>query len=299
MATTASAGIGFPLKRPFEQLLFETANVAVGSFRCTPDDQRFSDTGPSSTTCFVFPRTSVWIKPDGCSRFLSDPTLVTLYNHGQRYTRQAFSRRGDACYWFAVSREAGEEAAFNVTGRLARRGPFSRAFARSDTALYLAHHRVLHHLRRNARDHLFVEETVLRMLDAILRQTAANCSAPNTCGQATPAQRRFVERAKMLLTLWTTRRVPLADLAAAVGCSAFHLCHAFRLAEGSTLHAYQTQLRLRTAVERLLECPRQNLSHLAVELGFCSHSHFSAAFRRAFGSTPSRFAQQLTEGVSR
>lgn len=291
-----STGVGFPVKRPFEALLFETPNVAVGSFRCAPDDERFTDTGPSSTHCFVFPRTSVWIKPDGRSRFLSDSTIVTLYNQGQRYTRRAFSRAGDACYWFAVSPEAAEEAAFNATGTLVGRGPFSRPYVQAERALYVDHHRVLHHLRKNVQDPLFVEETVLGMLGGIVRQSSAMGRGRTGSHEATRAQRRFVERAKMLLTLWTTRRVPLVELAARAGCSAFHLCHSFRLAEGSTLHEYQTQLRLRAAVERLVECPPENLSRLALELGFCSHSHFSAAFRRAFGSAPSRFVQELSEG---
>jgi AraC-like DNA-binding protein len=281
------------VKRPFEQLLFETPNVAVGSFRCPPDDERFTDTGPSSTNCFVFPRRSVWIKPDGRSRFLSDPTIVTLYNQGQRYTRQAFSRAGDHCYWFAVATEAADEAGFHAADRSVRRGPFSRPYVQAVPALYVDHHRVLHHLREDVHDPLFVEETVLRMLDTVLRHSMSS-SMQIAARPATPAQRRFVERSKMLLTLWTTRRVPLVELASRVGCSAFHLCHSFRLAEGSTLHEYQTQLRLRAAVERLVECPPENLSRLALELGFCSHSHFSAAFRRTFGSTPSRFVEGLT-----
>jgi AraC family transcriptional regulator len=33
------------------------------------------------------------------------------------------------------------------------------------------------------------------------------------------------------------------------------------------------------------------LSALAVDLGFSSHSHFSAAFRRAYGRSPTTFKQ--------
>jgi AraC-like DNA-binding protein len=285
----ASVDCGFPVKRPFEDLLFETANVAVGSFRCAPDDERFTDTGPSSTHCFVFPRTSVWITPDGGSRFLSDPTIVTLYNRGQQYTRQPFSRAGDYCYWFAVTPEAAEEAAFVVARRTSRRGPFSRSYIRADQTLFVGHHRVLLHLRERERDPLFVEETVIRLLIGALAQSDGH-SHRVSGREATPQQRRLVEQAKMVLTLETTRRVALAGLASRVGCSAFHLCRSFRLVEGMTLHEYQTQLRLRRAVERLVECPTENLSQLAIEMGFCSHSHFSAAFRRAFGTTPSAIA---------
>jgi AraC family transcriptional regulator len=48
-----------------------------------------------------------------------------------------------------------------------------------------------------------------------------------------------------------------------------------------------TQLRLARA---LAELPHtDDLTTLALDVGFSSHSHFSAAFRRAFGMTPSQF----------
>jgi AraC family transcriptional regulator len=57
--------------------------------------------------------------------------------------------------------------------------------------------------------------------------------------------------------------------------------------EGAALHEYITQLRLARA---LAEIPHtDDLTTLALDVGFSSHSHFSAAFRRAFGMTPSQF----------
>ncbi len=59
--------------------------------------------------------------------------------------------------------------------------------------------------------------------------------------------------------------------------------------EGVSLHRYLMQLRLARA---LVELPHaEDLAALALALGFSSHSHFSAAFRRAFGCTPSQFRQ--------
>jgi AraC-like DNA-binding protein len=47
-------------------------------------------------------------------------------------------------------------------------------------------------------------------------------------------------------------------------------------------------MRLRLSLERLRD-PRANLSAIAYDLGYSSHSHFTMAFRRAFGTTPSEF----------
>jgi AraC family transcriptional regulator len=81
-------------------------------------------------------------------------------------------------------------------------------------------------------------------------------------------------------------RLTLARIAAAVGYSMFHLCRSFRQATGLTLHDYREQLRLRLALERL-EQGECDLSRLALDLGYSSHSHFTAGFRRSFGAPPS------------
>ena len=54
------------------------------------------------------------------------------------------------------------------------------------------------------------------------------------------------------------------------------------------VHRYLSRLRLRTALERL-EQGSQDLTALALDLNFSSHSHFTDAFRREFGFTPSNF----------
>ena len=82
-------------------------------------------------------------------------------------------------------------------------------------------------------------------------------------------------------------------IAGAAGASAFHVCRVFREQTGHTIHRYLTELRLRTALSRLEDCPDDILG-LAVELGFANHSHFTTVFRAAFGVTPSDFRQRAT-----
>ena len=72
----------------------------------------------------------------------------------------------------------------------------------------------------------------------------------------------------------------------------FHLCRCFRAGTGLTLHEYRTQLRLRGALEAL-ESGDCDLTRLALDTGFSSHSHFTAAFRRVFDATPSRVRSLL------
>ena len=59
-----------------------------------------------------------------------------------------------------------------------------------------------------------------------------------------------------------------------------------------SMHQYRSRLRLRTALERIHE-GASDLTRLALELGYSSHSHITEAFRRAFGLVPSA-CRQLT-----
>jgi AraC family transcriptional regulator len=57
--------------------------------------------------------------------------------------------------------------------------------------------------------------------------------------------------------------------------------------EGLPLYRYQLRLRLSRALDLLAQC--RDLTALGLDLGFSSHSHFSAAFRQAYGRSPSEF----------
>jgi AraC-like DNA-binding protein len=137
-------------------------------------------------------------------------------------------------------------------------------------------------------DPLLVEEAALCLLVWVVARMYAGRGGASR-RELTPSldQHDKVQRAKAFVAARATERLKLQQVADAVGCSLFHLCRVFRRVTGWTLHGYQTHLRLRLALERLRD--GASLSDLAVRLGFASHSHFSAAFRRTFGLPPSRF----------
>jgi AraC-like DNA-binding protein len=81
-------------------------------------------------------------------------------------------------------------------------------------------------------------------------------------------------------------RITLGDVARAVHSSPYHLARVFQQQNGVPIHRYLTRLRLRASLERLQD-GAGDLTALALGLGFSSHSHFSDAFRREFGCTPS------------
>jgi AraC family transcriptional regulator len=103
--------------------------------------------------------------------------------------------------------------------------------------------------------------------------------------------KELVARAKDFLSRNTSVRVRLADVARALGVSPAILAPAFRNVEKISFYQYALGLRLRRAAA-LLGTSR-DLATLAVDLGFASHSHFSTAFLRWAGSTPSAFRARV------
>ena len=105
-----------------------------------------------------------------------------------------------------------------------------------------------------------------------------------------PRRRRrpppVVEDAKALLSARYTEHLTLEELGREVNVSPFHLARSFRRHTGYTLHEYRVHLRLRAALERLA-AGDEDLAVIARAVGFSSHSHLTATFRRAFGVPPS------------
>jgi AraC-like DNA-binding protein len=100
-----------------------------------------------------------------------------------------------------------------------------------------------------------------------------------------------------VLTGDLARRWTLGEIAAQVGGSPVYLTQAFRQVEGVPLYRYQLRLRLAKALDLMGEV--EDLSALSQELGFSSHSHFSAAFKQAYGRSPTEFRQSVIQRQDR
>jgi len=162
--------------------------------------------------------------------------------------------------------------------------PFRAGWGPADTESFLLQSLVLRKAAAPAADELEVEELSLRLL--------ARIAAP-VAGDGPPAEhavlqeRDMAEALRGFLSAHPAARHRLDDLAGRFGSDPFQLCRGFRAVTGTTIHRFLTDVRLRRAIGRLAEGCR-DLSELAFDLGFSSHSHFTATFRRRLGITPDR-----------
>jgi AraC-like DNA-binding protein len=140
-------------------------------------------------------------------------------------------------------------------------------------------------------DPLWADVTALQLIAdaleaAFVRHGLASPSAKRRRDGTEADHADRVEAAKTFLVSRMSERVTLDDVARAAGASPFHLARLFQQRTGAPVHRYLTCLRLRASLERLAE-GADDLTALALELGFSSHSHFTDSFRREFGRAPS------------
>jgi AraC-like DNA-binding protein len=147
--------------------------------------------------------------------------------------------------------------------------------------LKLLTHHALRVFDTNA-EHLFVQEW------ALISLMEAFCSRPKGRARRSGA----VERAKLLLHSSGCERLSLEEIAREVGFSPAYLTSEFTRSEGIPLYRYHLNLRMNRALVELPHC--DDITRLALDLGFNSHSHFTLTFRRHFGVTPSEYRHGKT-----
>jgi len=98
-------------------------------------------------------------------------------------------------------------------------------------------------------------------------------------------RRRAVERVKEAVAVAPAAKWNIARLAKVANLSPFHLCHVFRQMVGTSVYDYVLRERLAHTLDAVLG-GGDDLTSIALDAGFASHSHFTERFRRFFGCSP-------------
>jgi len=88
--------------------------------------------------------------------------------------------------------------------------------------------------------------------------------------------------------------IPVADLAKVASLSVSQFERRFRVAFQQTPSRFLVRYRL-TRASQLLVHTEGTLTHIAHEVGFYDHSHFSREFQKVFNMSPGRYRIQHTE----
>jgi AraC-like DNA-binding protein len=142
---------------------------------------------------------------------------------------------------------------------------------------------------RNRAPLLSVEETLTELL-ADTCQMAWDGTSKRPFRQNGRVSRRhdLAEETKVLLNRRIEARPTLSEIANILNCSKFYLSRIFAEECGISIRRYFIRLRLHAAAQRIAE-GASDLTSLALDLGFCDHSHLTKMFMREFGVQPSVF----------
>ena len=217
----------------------------------------------------------------GRDEAVAEASQVLFFNSGDSYQVSHPVRGGDACLDLVVEETLLRELAPPAVLREGPEVAFRRQRLRIDPRAQALVALLRHSLREGIAEPLEAESLALTLVRRAL--------TPHAVRAASVGRQRLVDRIKLVLASDLSRRWTLADIAGAVGGSAVYLTQVFQQVEGVPLYRYQLGLRLARALDLLGEY--EDLSALSAELGFSSHSHFSAAFQRTYGRSPSAFRE--------
>jgi AraC-like DNA-binding protein len=263
--------------------LLATPLVQVRDVVCAGTCRHRGEVERAGRTHLVFPYRGTYVRHVGADDAVADASQVLFFNAGEDYQVSHPNDGGDASLSMTLDETLLRELAPPTL--LAEGEPlrFRRTRLRIDPRAQVLVALLRHSLRECIAEPLEGESLALTLVHRAL--------APRTTHAAGSSQgrQRLVDRAKLVLARDLARRWTLAEVAAEVGVSAVYLTQSFRQVEGVPLYRYQLRLRLARALDLLRDY--DDLAALGVELGFSSHSHFTAAFQKMYGRTPSEFRQ--------
>jgi AraC-like DNA-binding protein len=261
--------------------------VAVWDVVCPGTCKHKSAEECVAATHLVFPYRGVYIHHIGKVESVAEANQVVFINEDEPYQVSHPVEGGDSSVSIEVSAATLMELAPVDYLRARGRPAFNRSRLRIDARTQALTALLRHSLKRGVMDTLEAETLTLALLRRTLDQRTSHAAAGRV------GRQKLVDRAKLVLSSDLGRRWTLAEVAAYAGVSPVYLTQMFQQVEGLPLYRYQMRLRLARALDLLGDY--FDLTGLALDLGFSSHSHFSAAFKQAYGQTPLEF--QRSAGV--
>ena len=263
--------------------LLRSPTITIRDTYCRGTCRHQSTEECTTTTQLVFPYRGVYVRHVGDDQAVAEANQVLFFNAFEGYRISHPVPGGDASLTLVISeamlRELAPAAFLRDGANLLFRPPRLRIDARTQALVAL----LRHSLRQKIAEPLEAETLSLTLVRRALGPRTTHVAG------ATLGRQRLVDRVKLVLASDLARRWTLAEIAAEVRGSPVYLTQVFQQVEGLPLYRYQLRLRLARALDLLAHY--DDLTDLSQELGFSSHSHFSAAFREAYGRSPSEFRQ--------
>jgi AraC-like DNA-binding protein len=267
------------------QLLLNTKTLAIRDVVCSGECRHKSDEECTHAAHLVFPYRGVYVRHLDRDDAVAEANQVLFFNVGEVYRVSHPVEGGDASLDLVISepvlRELAPKEQLLAAGAMAFRWQRLRIDPRAQALVAL----LRHSLSRKIAETLEAETLAVTLVRRALGVRTSHAASGSL------GRQKLVDRAKLVLSADLGRRWTLSEIAAEVGVSPVYLTQVFQQVEAMPLYRYQLRLRLARALDLLGQY--DDLTALGLDLGFSSHSHFSAAFRQAYGRTPAEFQRSI------
>ena len=266
--------------------LFESATLQIGLFEARPTSDACSDVERQDLNAIALPISGLFAKHDAPGRHvIGTPSHAVFFAADTPYRIGFPGAIGDRAITLRFGEDLAPEALARNDGETLNSNGLLPAKAMMLRNLLWAR------LERAETDAFETEALGLELLDMSLKSVRTGNSAVRSSAQA--RRTRALERVKEAVALAPTRKWNVARLAKVANLSPFHLCHVFRDSVGTSIYDYVLHERLAQTLDAVLDCG-DDLTAIALDAGFASHSHFTARFRSFFGCTPGALRRVAT-----
>ena len=261
--------------------LLKSPTVTIRDTYCQGSCRDQSAEECTTTTQLVFPYRGVYVRHVGYDQTVAEANQVLFFNTSESYRVSHPVPGGDGSLTVVISEPQLRELAPVTFLRAGAMLAFRRQRLRIDARAQVLVALLRHSLHSNIAEPLEAESLALTLVRRVLGPRTTHAAGAST------GRQRLVDRVKLVLASDLARRWTLAEIAAEVRGSPVYLTQVFQQVEGLPLYRYQLRLRLARALDLLGQY--DDLTTLSLDLGFSSHSHFSAAFRQAYRRSPTEF----------
>ena len=269
--------------------LFDGELLQIGHIVARPESSECGEIEVSDLNVVALPLAGLFAKHDGPRQHaIATPTHALLISAGKPYRLSFPGCIGDRCLALRFSSAALARVMPEALAGDAFDASVFAAQALLPAAVMLARSQLMRGFARRTMDALEAEELGIGLLVSSLRaartQRFARRHGP-LASSDTGRRLRQVERIREAVWTQPDRRWTLGDLADLASVSPCHLAHVFRAEVGMPVYQYVLRARLARALDEVLDSDA-DLTTIALDSGFTSHSHFTARFRTLFGHTP-------------
>ena len=286
-----------PKSRIAFHTLYESPLISVHDYRCTLEQGGPAAEEESGKDNIVLMRHGAFCKHFEGRSVTANVNQAAFFSKGSTYRVSHPTDCGDRGTVFAVTsrvlRDIVRELDPSVDEHPDDIFPFLTGPCTAD--VFWRHRELVMRLEQaGPLEHLWADVTALQIVADVLESAFAGYGSPTSRPRRKDTAADHAARTEAAKTYLASRLgepVTLEDVAAAGNASPFNFARIFQQQAGVPVHRYLTMLRLRASLERLAE-GAEDITGLALDLGFSSHSHFTDVFRREFGSTPSEIRKR-------